>query len=88
MKVYLSALTIMSILCYMLYVIDKGRARRNQWRIKESFLLIAPIFLGAFGSILAMITIRHKTKHSNFWTINTLNLLWQTALTIFLTIKF
>lgn len=46
--------------------IDKSRAKRNKWRIKETTLWIIGILGGAFGSYITMKAIRHKTKHKSF----------------------
>jgi uncharacterized membrane protein YsdA (DUF1294 family) len=46
--------------------IDKKRAKKKQWRIKESTLFLLAILGGSIGSILGMYTFRHKTKHKKF----------------------
>jgi uncharacterized membrane protein YsdA (DUF1294 family) len=46
--------------------LDKQRARKNQWRIKEKTLFITAILGGSLGAILGMQVFRHKTKHSTF----------------------
>lgn len=45
---------------------DKNRAKKGEWRIKESSLWLVAAIGGALGSYLAMRTFRHKTKHSSF----------------------
>lgn len=46
--------------------IDKRRAKKKQWRVKEKTLFLIAILGGSIGSILGMYTFHHKTKHKNF----------------------
>lgn len=84
---YPLALFILSLVAFILYSIDKLRAKRGAWRIKESLLLGIGFFGGAAGALLAMRVVRHKTKHWYFWAVNILGLLWQLTLLGFLFIK-
>ncbi len=47
-------------------IIDKRRAKKEQWRIKESTLWLIALLGGATGEYLTMKAIRHKTKHTSF----------------------
>ena len=84
---YLLAVFVLSLIAFVLYCIDKWRAKRGAWRIKESLLLGFGFFGGAAGALLAMRLVRHKTKHWYFWAVNILGLLWQIALLGFLLIQ-
>ena len=79
--VYLIA---MSLIAYILYAADKRRAKRDAWRIRERTLLLFGFLGGAIGALAAMEMLRHKTKHTQFWIVNLLGLLWQAALSIYL----
>lgn len=46
--------------------IDKDRAIKKQWRIKESTLFLIAAIGGSVGSIIGMQMFRHKTKHKLF----------------------
>lgn len=46
--------------------IDKKRAKRNEWRIKEGTLLSIALLGGGIGSIIGMYKFRHKTKKLKF----------------------
>ena len=46
--------------------LDKGRARRNQWRISERSLFLPAVLGGSLGTLLGMKTFHHKTKHWYF----------------------
>lgn len=57
---------IINIVTYTLYAYDKHQARKHKWRVKESTLLLFPLIMGSFGALIAMYTLRHKTKHKKF----------------------
>ncbi len=80
MKIYLAYLIAMSLLTFLFYAVDKSKAKRGQWRIPEKVLLSLGFFGGAFGGLMAMQTVRHKTKHSYFYAINFLGIAWQIVL--------
>lgn len=46
--------------------IDKDRARKQKWRIRERTLFLLAILGGSAGSILGMRIFHHKTKHPAF----------------------
>lgn len=60
--------------------IDKRRAARGKWRISERTLLLLGFFGGAPGELLAMLLIRHKTKHAKFMVLLPLFILLHAAL--------
>lgn len=68
-------IAVLSLICFILYAVDKNKARQNEWRIPEKVLLLVGLFGGALGGILGMRTFRHKTKHWYFWVINILGLI-------------
>ena len=57
---------VMSLITLMLYKIDKVKAQKHQWRIKEAVLLSFPWAFGFIGAILGLSVLRHKTKHWYF----------------------
>lgn len=82
---YLIIVGIMSIITYTLYAIDKKRAIRGiNPRISEKRLLLHSFFFGALGGLIAMYTLRHKTKreHWYFTFINILSLIIHISLAI------
>lgn len=74
----------MSVLAFVLYGVDKRRARLGKWRIKESALLGISFLGGSVGALLGMKAFHHKTKHNYFWVVGFLGLVWQAALAIVL----
>ena len=61
--IYLAAANIVS---FVMFGIDKSRAKRRAWRISEAALLISAAVGGSVGAIAGMIIFRHKTKHLKF----------------------
>ena len=63
---WLSYLIIVNIIGFALFGVDKHKAVRHAWRIKESTLFLAAFIGGSIGCILGMQVFRHKTKHIKF----------------------
>ena len=80
---YLALLSLVSLVAFGAYGIDKYKARRNRWRIPESFLLGVGFCGGAVGALLGMKLFHHKTKHWYFWVVNIIGLLWQAAVCVY-----
>ncbi len=70
MKYYFLAIAVLSLISFILYGIDKRKAKKKKWRIKEFTLLILSPFGAAFGALIGMKVFHHKTKHWYFWAIN------------------
>lgn len=59
-------LVLINILAFALMGVDKRRARRDAWRIKERTLFLSALLGGSLGAILGMRAFHHKTKHWYF----------------------
>ena len=81
-------LAVLSVITFVLYAVDKFRAQGGMWRIPEATLLGFSFFGGAVGGMLAMQLCRHKTKHGVFYLVNSVGLIWQIALLVFLMVKY
>lgn len=46
--------------------IDKRRAKRGTWRIRERTLFLLALFGGSVGAMAGMWLFRHKTRHWYF----------------------
>ena len=57
---------IWNIAVFILYAMDKNKAEKGKWRIKESTLIGCSFLMGGIGSILAMQLLRHKTQNTKF----------------------
>ncbi len=51
---------------FMLFGIDKRKARLHKRRISEETLIFSAFFMGALGGLLGMGVFHHKTKHMKF----------------------
>ena len=61
--IYIAAL---SILTWAMFGIDKWKAVRRKWRIRESTLLGLSLIGGAAGGLAGMYLFRHKIRKSRF----------------------
>ena len=66
MKLVLIYLLIINAAGFLLMRIDKGKARKNRWRIPEATLMTVAALGGSAGSLLGMYLFRHKTRHFKF----------------------
>ncbi len=66
MKILEVYLIIINIFTFLLYGVDKWKAKRNAWRISEKTLLLMTFAGGSFGAFCGMFFFRHKTKHLKF----------------------
>lgn len=60
-------LFVINIITFLAMGIDKWKAKRNHWRIKEKTLLILVFLGGGIGGISGMYLFRHKTKKAQFY---------------------
>ena len=56
----------LNVFTFLLYGLDKLKAKRNKWRIPERTLLLLTWLMGGVGALLGMQVFRHKTKHIAF----------------------
>jgi len=67
MKFILIYLLIVNAAGFLVMTLDKLLAKKNAWRIPERTLLTFAVIGGSIGVLLAMYTVRHKTKHAKFY---------------------
>ena len=60
---YLIAINVVT---FLVYGIDKWKAKQGSWRISEATLLILAVIGGSIGALLGMKVWRHKTMHKKF----------------------
>ena len=84
MKYFGWYLAAVNIVAFIMYGIDKEKARRGAWRVPEKTLFLLPLLGGSVGALLGMLVFRHKTKHWYFvWGVPAI-LLAQLALAVWL----
>jgi uncharacterized membrane protein YsdA (DUF1294 family) len=59
-------LVVINLIAFILYGVDKHRAKNHQWRISEKTLIGIAVIGGSIGAILGMYIFHHKTKHWYF----------------------
>ena len=67
MKFLILYLLIVNAAGFLVMTLDKLLAKKNAWRIPERTLLMLAAIGGSFGALLAMYTVRHKTRHAKFF---------------------
>ena len=65
-KIILCYLLTVNIATFLLYGIDKYKAKKNRWRIPEATLLTVAAIGGSFGAWAGMRVWHHKTMHKKF----------------------
>ncbi len=59
-------LTVVNVVAFIVYGIDKYRARNGKWRIPEATLLMLAVVGGSVGAWLGMKAWHHKIRHRKF----------------------
>ena len=59
-------LVFINILTFIVYGVDKYKAKAGQWRIPEKTLLLLAVAGGSLGAWFGMQVFRHKTQHLKF----------------------
>lgn len=59
-------LCVVNLAAFVLFGIDKRRARKHRWRIPERRLLAISAAGGSLGALAGMYVFRHKTRHRLF----------------------
>ena len=87
--IYLGYLLLLSLITFICYGVDKRKAKKGKWRVKEGTLLTLSFIGGAIGGFLAMKKFRHKTtkEHWYFTFVNILGVILHVAVLVFLFIK-
>lgn len=65
-KILFIYLIITNVITFVIYGIDKWKARHDRWRVPESVLIFLAILGGSLGALLAMRMFHHKTKKNKF----------------------
>ncbi len=55
-----------NVITFLIYGLDKRKAKRDRWRIPEKTLLMLAVIGGSVGAFAGMQFFRHKTKHMKF----------------------
>ena len=66
MKILMYCLLALNVGVWLMYGIDKWKAKSGRWRIPEKVLLLAAFAGGSVGALAGMMMFRHKTKKAKF----------------------
>ena len=87
MKYFLLYLLLINAVAFLLMLVDKIKAKKNRWRIRERTLFGSALLGGSIGALLGMYTFRHKTRHRSFTLGMPAILIAQVALAIWIFLK-
>ena len=59
-------LLVINAVAFIMYGIDKYKAKKAKWRISEARLLLLAVLGGSIGAWMGMKVWHHKTMHKNF----------------------
>lgn len=65
-QIALIYLVTINVITFFMFGIDKWKAKRAKWRIRETALLLLAFLGGSIGAWLGMQVWHHKTKHKKF----------------------
>ena len=65
-KIVIIYLASINVATFFTYGIDKLKAKRSKWRVREAALLILAVLGGSIGALLGMKIWHHKTMHNKF----------------------
>ena len=66
LHVVLIYLAVINVVTFFMYGIDKWKAKKSKWRIRETALLGLAVLGGSMGAWLGMKVWHHKTQHKKF----------------------
>lgn len=66
MRILMYYLIAVNVAAWIMYGLDKWKARSGKWRISERNLLIVALIGGSVGALAGMLMFRHKTKKPKF----------------------
>lgn len=82
--VVLAYLAVMTVVGLIIMKVDKVKAQKQAWRVKEATLFLVSAIGGSLGTWAGMYIFRHKTKHWYFVIGMPLIFFAHTALVVFL----
>ena len=65
-KIILIYLAAVNLVTFVMYGIDKYKAKKSKWRIPEATLLLMAAIGGSIGAWVGMQVWHHKTLHKKF----------------------
>ena len=66
LHIALICLAVINVVTFFMYGIDKWKAKKSKWRVRETALLGLAVLGGSIGAWLGMKVWHHKTQHKKF----------------------
>ena len=66
LHIALAYLVVINVVTFFMYGVDKWKAKKSKWRIREAALLTLAVLGGSIGAWLGMKAWHHKTQHKKF----------------------
>ena len=67
LQIIIYALFALNLITFIIYGIDKFKAKKAKWRISEATLILFAVIGGSIGAWLGLQVWRHKTQHKKFF---------------------
>ena len=67
LQIIIYALFALNLITFIIYGIDKFKAKKAKWRISEATLILLAVIGGSIGAWLGLQVWRHKTQHKKFY---------------------
>ena len=80
-------IVLINIITFIVFCVDKRKAEKGRWRIRESVLFLLGFIGGSLGGLLAMYTAHHKTRKQKFVSGFSLFLLLHIFIVLWLVMK-
>ena len=64
--ILVSYLIIINLIAMIVTIVDKKKAQKDKWRVKEKTLFVMSVMGGSLAMYMTMLKIRHKTKKLKF----------------------
>ena len=80
-------LILINFIAFLSMYIDKKKAIKGKWRIKESTLLMLALVGGSVGAIIGMYAFHHKTQKPRFFLGIPIIIVLQILMVILLVVK-
>ena len=66
LHIVLIYLAVINVVTFFMYGVDKWKAKKSKWRIRETALLGLAVLGGSIGAWSGMKVWHHKTQHKKF----------------------
>lgn len=64
---FLTYVILINFITFIVYGIDKNKAKNKQWRIPESTLIFLCLMGGSVGGLISMVVFKHKLSKKKFY---------------------